>query len=226
MSDTDSFIDEVTEEVRRDKMFGYMKKYGWIAVVAVVGIVGAASYGEYQKSRDTAAARASGDALLNALAEDDPANRVTALQDATLEAPQAHVIRQYLLSAQQAAEGDAEAAAAALDAFLANSGDSAQIYRDIAELKALTLGAETMDVDLRRSRLEAMAQPGQPLALLASEQLALIEIEAGETEAALTRLQAIILDAEVTAGLRQRASQLMVALGGEPETAPQLSVTQ
>jgi hypothetical protein len=34
MSDTDSFIDEVTEEVRRDRMFFMLKRYGWIAVPA------------------------------------------------------------------------------------------------------------------------------------------------------------------------------------------------
>ncbi|HBT00594.1 MAG TPA: hypothetical protein DEB47_12200, partial [Citreicella sp.] len=67
--------------------------------------------------------------------------------------------------------------------------------------------------------LEAMAVPGKPLRLLAEEQLALLDIEAGETEAAISRLQAIQNDAETTAGLRQRASQLIVALGGTPETA-------
>ena len=64
-----------------------------------------------------------------------------------------------------------------------------------------------------------MAVPGKPLRLLAEEQLALLDIEAGETEAAISRLQAIQNDAETTAGLRQRASQLIVALGGTPETA-------
>ena len=36
MSDTDSFIDEVSEEVRRDKLFGYIRKYGWIAITSVL----------------------------------------------------------------------------------------------------------------------------------------------------------------------------------------------
>ena len=44
MSETDSFIEEVTEEVRRDKLFGYLKKYGWIAVVVVVGAVGTTAW--------------------------------------------------------------------------------------------------------------------------------------------------------------------------------------
>lgn len=226
MSNTDSFIEEVSEEVRRDRLFAMMRRYGWIAVVAVIAIVGGAAYNEYQKAQTTAVAEATGDALLNALAEDDTANRITALQDATLDAPEADVVRQYLLSAEQAANGDSAAAAETLDAFLAAAPETSAIYKDVAELKALMLAGDSMPVAERRERLEFMAQPGQALALLASEQLALIDVAEGETEVAIGRLQAILLDAAVTTGLRQRASQLIVALGGEPETLPSLSVVE
>ncbi len=226
MSNTDSFIEEVSEEVRRDRLFAMMRRYGWIAVVAVVAIVGGAAYNEYQKAQKTAVAEATGDALLNALAEDDTSNRISALQDATLEAPEADVVRQYLLSAEQAANGDTAAASETLDAFLAAAPETSAIYKDVAELKALMLAGDSMPVAERRERLEFMAQPGQALALLASEQLALIDVAEGETDAAVERLQSILLDAAVTTGLRQRASQLIVALGGEPETLPSLSVTE
>lgn len=226
MSDTDSFIEEVSEEVRRDKLFGLMRRYGWIAVVGVVAIVGGASWNEYQKAQTSAAAQATGDALLNALDADESANRLTALQAATLKAGEAEVIRQYLLSAEQANSGDLAAASTTLDAFLEATPETSQIYRDVAELKSLMLGADAIPADERRTRLEFMAQPGQALALLASEQLALIDVAEGNADAALERLQSIILDASVTAGLRQRATQLIVALGGEPETLPSLSVNQ
>lgn len=226
MSDTDSFIDEVSEEVRRDQLYGYFRKYGWIAVAAVVLIVGGASYNEYRKAQTSAAAEATGDALLNALNEDASADRVTALEGATLEAPQAEVIRQFLLSAEQVNGGDNAAAAASLDAYLNTAPEASQIYKDIAELKALMLAGDTLSVDDRRARLEALASPGAPLSLIASEQIALLDVEAGNADAAIERLQAIILDAEATAGLRQRASQLIVALGGEPETLPSLPTAQ
>ena len=83
----------------------------------------------------------------------------------------------------------------------------------------MTLGAEVLSVEERRAGLEALAVPGQPLRLLAEEQLALVEVETGEREAALTRLQGMLDDSEITAGLRRRASQLIVALGGDlPES--------
>ncbi len=66
MSDTDSFIDEVNEEVRRDRFYGLLRRYGWIAVVAVVAIVGGAAWNEYSKAQERAQAEALGDAMLDA----------------------------------------------------------------------------------------------------------------------------------------------------------------
>ena len=51
MSDTDSFLQEVSEELRRDKLYRNMRKYGWIGLLLVVIIVGGAAYREYQKSQ-------------------------------------------------------------------------------------------------------------------------------------------------------------------------------
>lgn len=226
MSDTDSFIDEVTEEVRRDQLFAKFRRYGWIAVVAVVVIVGGASWNEYQKAQNASAAQANGDALINALEADTATARAAALADAELETSDAELVRQLLLSAQQDQDGDADGAAKTLDAFVATAASEQAIYRDLAELKLLSLGETALPEDQRSLRLEALAQPGQPFALLASEQLALIDIKNGETEAAIQRLQLIILDQLATEGLRQRSTQLIVALGGEPETLPNLGLGQ
>lgn len=93
------------------------------------------------------------------------------------------------------------------------------VYRDIAALRMLMLQSETLPAAERRSGFEALARAGSPLRLLAEEQIALIEVESGETEAAIARFQAILADAEVTAGLRQRVTQVIVALGGELDAA-------
>jgi hypothetical protein len=47
------------------------------------------------------------------------------------------------------------------------------------------------------------------------EQVALADIELGDTASALAGLTSILEDAAVTRGLRDRASSLIVALGGE-----------
>ena len=87
----------------------------------------------------------------------------------------------------------------------------------------MIIGASETD---RRQAFEQMAQPGAALRLLATEQLALIDIETGDTDAAIARYQAILEDAEVTADLQQRALQVIVALGGEPELSDVVGLDQ
>lgn len=214
MSDTDSFIEEVTEEVRRDKLFGLMRRYGWIAVLAVLLLVGGTAYREYNRAADASRAQSFGDAILAALENDAAADRVSALDQVEAPTAEGAAMLDMLIAAEQALDGNGAAAAERLNAT-ATDGDLPEIYRQIASFKALTRPESPLGADERRVAFEAMAAPGAPLRLLAEEQLALLDIEAGDTDAALARLNAILGDSELTAGLRRRASQLIVALGGE-----------
>ena len=219
MSDTDSFIEEVTEEVRRDKLFALLRKYGWIGVLAVLLIVGGAGFKEWQNAKATAAAEATGDGIYAAVEKDDDGARAEALKALAPASEQAQVVVDFLTAAHLLADGQAEAAATTLDGISVNDAETLEIYRQIALFKSVTAQGSAMAADERRVRLESLATPGAPLALLAQEQLALVDIEEGKTEEALGRLQAVLVDAGVTAGLRRRASQLIVALGGVPATA-------
>jgi hypothetical protein len=216
MSDTDSFINEVTEEVRRDKLYTALRKYGWIGVVVVAAIVGGAAYSEYSKSQVRAQAQAAGDSMLAALALDDSADRAAALAKVELENPSANAILSLMTAAEQSEAGETVAANETLQGVV-NTADLPLIYRQIASFKALALSAGDLPAAERRTGYEAFSQPGNPLRLLAQEQLALIDIETGDAAAALVRFQAIIDDSETTSDLQQRALQVMVALGAEPD---------
>ncbi|MFC6687657.1 hypothetical protein [Jhaorihella thermophila] len=215
MSEIDHFIEEVTEEVRRDRLFALYRKYGWIVALIIVLIVGGAAWNEYRKAQQVAAAQQLGDAIIAALSVDDPAGRAEALAGVQAATPGGDAVRRMLLATALANSGRLEQAVAELDAIAAN-GELEEIYRQLARFKALTLQADTLPAADRRAGFEALATAGLPLRLLAEEQLALIDIEEGKAEEAIARLERIRQDSEVTQALQDRATQLIVALGGEP----------
>lgn len=216
MSNPDSFIDEVSEEVRRDRLFHLLRRYGWIGLAIVVLIVGGAAVYEWRQSQIAAEAQARGDALLSALAEPEAAARAEALAPIAAQSDDA-VVPQLALAAEQQAAGDAEAAVATLDA-LAGNGEVAEIYRDLAALKSVLIDAGRSPED-KLLALEVLSAPGAPFRMLALEQIALIRLAQGEQDAAVDQLRAIMEDAETTPDLRDRAASLMVALGVPPEDA-------
>ncbi len=214
MSDSDSFIDEVTEEVRRDRLYRHVRRYGWIAVLAVLLLVGGAAWYEWQKASARQNAQEFGDAILAALQEPDRASRAEALSEISAPGDGGRAVL-TLLAAAEAGEANAEEAAQML-LSMADSAGVPMVYRQLAILKAVSLPGSGLSPEDQRMRLEGLAQAGGLTRLLAEEQLALIDIETGARDAALERLQRIVEDAEATAGMRQRVRQLIVALGAEP----------
>ncbi|MFA5582249.1 MAG: hypothetical protein WDA25_09905 [Paracoccaceae bacterium] len=212
MSNTDSFIDEVTQEVQRDRLFALMRRYGWIGIVAILALVGYASWSEWEKSRQAAQAQALGDSILAALAVEDNPGPALAAIEADGEAG--------AIVALLAAANGGDEAAAQLGA-MANDPALRPIYRDLAALRAVMLSADTTAPDDRIAALTPLARPGAPYRVLAEEQIALAEIEAGRQTDAVARLTRISEDNEAGVALQRRVAQLLVALddvaqGAEP----------
>jgi hypothetical protein len=214
VSDSDSFIDEVSEEVRRDRLFALMRRYGWIAVLAVLLLVGGAGYIEWQKAQDRARAEALGDAMLAAQQAADASARVAALDKITPDGPGSAVVIDMMAAADAMAD-DPQGAVTRLLRIADTETGAAPIYREIATLKAVMIPNGGLDMAARRSRLEGLMLGGGVIRLLAEEQMAYLDIETGDTAAAIKHLRAIASDAEATPGLRQRATQVIVALGGD-----------
>ncbi len=210
MSNTDSFVDEVTDAVRRDRLFAAFRKYGWIGVLLVVLIVGGAALREWQKAKAEVRAAAFGDAALAALDVTDPAARAAALAALPGDGDQ-KALAALLLTASP--EGDKQAKLAALDALIADTAQS-EVYRDLAILRRVALAGADQPLADRRTALRDVAVPGRPFRTLAEEQLAYLLIEEGGKEEALVALVRLVQDQEAPAAMRRRLALAITALGG------------
>ena len=209
MSNPDSFIDEVTEEVRRDRLFAIFRRYGWIGAVLVAAIVGGAAWNEWQKARATERAQAFGDTMLDALDIGAPADRAAAIAGVPADGTQ-RAVQALMLASDPAA--DPAGALAALDGLIADP-DQPELYRDLAVLRRAMLGA-ALPLSERRAALEAIAAPGRAFRALAQEQLAYLLIEEAKPAEAIAAFAALMQDQTAPAGLKQRAAQMITALGG------------
>ncbi|WP_172328127.1 tetratricopeptide repeat protein [Mangrovicoccus sp. HB161399] len=216
MSSPDSFIDEVAEEVRRDRFYLVARRYGWIAVVAVVAGVGGVGYWDWQKSQTEAVAEAFGDSMLGALASEDPQVRALAVEQVQASGDQVAI--RNLTAAGDMALSDSQKATDMLQALIADETVSL-LYRDIARLKVTMLPDNRLTTDQRLEVLAPLLEPGHAFRLSALELRALIYVEQNKTDLALADLAELRADAESSAGQRQRALQLTVALGGDPEAS-------
>ncbi|MBL9052419.1 MAG: hypothetical protein JNN02_01710 [Tabrizicola sp.] len=210
MSNPDSFIEEVTEEVRRDRLFGLFRKYGWIGVLIVVGIVGGAAWNEWSKARAERQAQAFGDAVIDALDHGAPDERRAALGAIPTDSSQGALLELVLASDR---DGSREENLAALDK-VASDTTLSPAYRDLAVLRRVLLAGADMALPDRRAALQSIAVAGRPYRTLAEEQLAYLLVEEGKSDDAIAAMTLLVQDQAASGGLRARLEQMIKVLGG------------
>ncbi|KIT14695.1 hypothetical protein [Jannaschia aquimarina] len=206
MANTDSFIDEVTEEVRKDRLFKLLRRWGWVAILAVLLLVGGAAWTEWQRSRDAAEAQAFGDAILAAAAEGEPS-----AFDAVPTATEEQAVLLAFLRSATAEEIDAAGLIA-----LGERDDLPQRLRHLALLKGLMAGGSG-DAERDAAILTQLAEAGAPFRFLAIERQAHAALASGDEDEAVALLTGLTEEAGVPEALRRRATQTMVALGVVPD---------
>ncbi|MHA1530072.1 MAG: tetratricopeptide repeat protein [Alphaproteobacteria bacterium] len=210
MSETDSFIQEVSEEVRKDRMFRLWKKYGPYAVTGVVAVVAVTAGLNWMKLREIQQARETGGAFL--------ASDIASVEDqevltGSVDGPAA-VIARLRLAAATAGAGDVKAAAA-LYREVADEAGLDPVYADLARLQAVRVSVAAMDPAQAVAELEPLIAEGAPYRVLALELRAMVRLNSGDTEAAHADLAAIIGDPQATRESSQRALALLMSSGGE-----------
>ncbi len=217
MSDRDAFIDEVTEEVRRDRMFSLWRRYGPYVIGAIVAIVAAAGVKTWFDQQAEIEAQRVG-AALAAAADTAPTEAAAALEtlaDQTGSEGGA-VLARLLAAGVLASEGKLGQAAAAYDK-VAEDGAAEPLLRDFADFRAAMSRAPGLDPTARANLFQPIASGNGPFRLLAAEAEAMARLEAGERDTAISGLRAVLDDAAAPAGLRRRVEAVLTAIGVSPD---------
>jgi hypothetical protein len=217
VSDTDSFIEEVSEEVRRDRLYNFFRKYAWVGVLTVLIIVGGTAFLEFKKATAKSKAEEVGSAVMKALEGADEKERAKLLANIEVTNPEVKSIVAMLKAAEETTLQNYAAASKSLKA-ISEDLSTAQIYRDIAEFKFLLLSHDRIEDSLLLTGFEELASAGNPFRLLAEEQIAIIKLKNRENDAAVAKLRSILEDAELTDTIRQRVTQLLISLGIDPSS--------
>ena len=212
MSETDSFIQEVTEEVRQDQMLRYWKKYGAFVIGGVALIVAGAAAWNWSVSQEQAAAEARGAAFLSTDPVDTEAQMTLV---SNIEGP-ANLVAELNAAAAFADSGDTKEATARYSAISGREG-VAKVYRDIATLQQVRVAANTEGAAVSTTPLDALVTGGSAFRLLALELRGALKIANGDLEGGHADLNAVIADPLATGSLRQRAGALLTATGGTQE---------
>ena len=208
--DSDSFIREVSEEVRRDRMFRLWKKWGPYAIAAIVAVIAGTAAWNWWEHRQREAARELGGEFLEAEIA-SPEQQQQLIERA---GGPAETLARLRLAAAYAESGDRREAARLYRKVAASEG-LARVYADLARLQAIRLGLPNMDPAEAVSELDPLAAEGAPYRLLALELRAAARLNAGQTDAAHEDLRAILDSPDATRELIERAAALLVASGGE-----------
>ena len=87
------------------------------------------------------------------------------------------------------------------------------------------LNGSDMDPSERDAVLTRLSRTGAPFELLALEQKAVALVDAGRSEDAVSLIRQIQQKDGLTEALRRRLSEMMIALGAEPEPADMADAT-
>lgn len=212
----DQFIEEVDEELKRERYMDLWRKYGTyivaavlVVVIAVAGVVG---WRQYQSNQRTQA----GLAFLEAqrLAEQGKKTEALAAFKAAEKVGTAgyRELARFREAAALAQQGN-EAAAAGIYDSIARDQSADRLFRDLALLLYALNVADRAEPKALIERLKPLTEKAQPWRFSALELTALLQRRRGDTAAAKEIYRKLADDDNAPGKLRTRAAEFLAVIG-------------
>jgi hypothetical protein len=207
-------FDEVDEELRRDRAEKLWKKYGAYILAAAVAIVVAAGAYSFWRDHQRKTLEADGVrfAAADALLGSDRDKALAEFRELGQTGNGGYKGIARLREAGLTAEKDPAQALTLYRAIAADAGLDAEIRRMASALVAL-LSVDAADRASAEQAATALQTPGNPFFNSGREAAALAALRGGDAAKARELYRAIADDLNAPGGMRQRAAEMLAALG-------------
>jgi hypothetical protein len=217
----ESFLREVDENLRRDQMRDFAKRYGtWLiaGVVLFLAAVGGWIYWQDRQTKQAAAQTEELSAIFVDIGNNRLANAKARLQE--LESADNDVVRASAMLTQAAIALEANDRSTALAKYKAMAdGDVPETYQQLALIRATALEFDAIKPEEVIARMQPLAKRGEPWFGSAGELTAMAYLKQGQRQQAARLFAAIAADLTVPETVRSRATQIAGTLGLDA-TAP------
>jgi hypothetical protein len=226
--DNEAFLREVDDELRRDELQSFWKRWGRWLVGGIVG--GLALFGGYLWWENDKVAKAGLDGeqlsqALDALATADTPEAEAQLKKLTTAKNSGYRATAKMALAALALQRGNSAVASKSFAEIAADESLAKPWRDLALVRQTATEFDTLKPDAVIARLKPLAVSGNAWFGSAGEMVALSYIKLGQQQLAAKMFGDIAKDESVPETLRSRAVQMANGLGApavEPATGKEL----
>ena len=215
-NDGETFLREVDEELRKERVNQFVTRYGWLIVAAIVLLLGAIAGWIWWQARSEEQNAARGEALLEALDSMESGNRAAALPKINeLVENGSEGYRAAALFTRAGAEIEAgnNAAAVATLRSIAGNEDFAEPYRHAALVRQTALEFDSLQPRAVIQRLRPLARPGNAWFGSAGEMIAVAHLKMRRPDLAGPIFAQIARDENVPPSIRSRAVQMAGSLG-------------
>ena len=224
-NDGETFLREVDEELRRERVNQTVARYGWWIVAGMVLVLAAIGGIFWYRSYQAQQAEARGESLLNALDGLESGNRNSAITqiDQLAESGSAgyRAAALFARANAQIAANNESAAVATLGAIAADE-TLEEPYRHAALIRQTQLEFDRLQPPQVIQRLSSLARPGQPFFGAAGEMVGVAQLRMNRPDLAGPLFARIGRDETVPPSIRTRAIQIAGSLGVNALPEPQV----
>ena len=195
MVESESFIKEVSEEVKRDRLFKVLNKFKWPLFALVVILVGAVGGYEYYKFDKRVRAQKNGEFLASAM--ENLKNRGQTVSE-KIDNKFISILIKLNEAKYFEEKGNIKSATAAYNYIISEYGDS-KFFNHYSKLQLYLMNpAKTFRDSKKIKVLDELSAPDAPLKLLALEQKLYIYVKNNDFENVKLQIELISSDQAIT----------------------------